>query len=203
MFSLTIIAAKISLILFTAGFAFSLTVARKDRRWVQQILVPIFPLAFAAGTLLPGIAAVSALIIVLPMVVARTKGDAAALFPVLLVSLPALGFPIRLGGVGIGNYDTWLVATFGTALAVMVKPGEYVKGTPILASIVLFVILTIFVNSRNEIATVYLRLYMRRACFVYDSIFYCSKGSIPAGACTSLSSCARIWSGRVVRPCHI
>lgn len=156
--SYLIITVKVTFWLFAAGWIFSRLLKEPDRRWIEQRVVFILPAFYVAGLWLPSVWLLVALQFLTFLVVARNKAEAVALYPIVLLAAPGLSFPLRMGSVYIGAFDTWTIVGLGLLLAVLTKPGPVrVRRTGVDLAVLAFVMLSIFISIRGVNATSALR----------------------------------------------
>jgi len=121
MLSMIVMTMKGLLLIAGAVYGFAFLLGKEDAVWVKRAPLAIFLLMFIIG-MWGHIywTAYVALLLALPLA-AKNRPEAAALYCVLIVSLPALGHPIQIGSLYLVSADKYLFAALGLALAFIVK----------------------------------------------------------------------------------
>jgi len=124
MLSMIVMTLKGLLLLATATLGFAALLRREDAAWVKRAPLWIFLAMFLIGMWGQSYwIAYAALFLALPLL-ARSRADAAALYCVLLVSLPQLSQQITVGSLYLMETSKYLVCALGLATAFIMKRSE-------------------------------------------------------------------------------
>lgn len=158
MFSYTVILIKVCLLLGISSYVFGLLLKREDRRWIQGKPLWIITLAFPVALVLPNIWILLGLLVVLLPMVARDRGEAAALYVVALLALPSLQAPVSLGSMWILSLSTYHCLTIGLLIASFTLRGARRSGRASFdIAIFLLITLNLIASARGLNATSTLR----------------------------------------------
>jgi len=142
--SMIVMTMKGLLLIAGAVYGFAFLLGKEDAAWVKKAPLAIFILMFVIG-MWGHIywTAYLALLLALPLA-AKNRPEAAALYGILVVSLPAIGHPIAVGNLYLVSADKYMFCGFGLALAFMAKrysetgpATRYYFGIPIIILLVL------------------------------------------------------------------
>jgi len=119
--SMIIMTVKGVLLLAAAVYGFAFLVGKEDAAWVKKA-----PLTIILGMFVLGMwghiywTAYAAFLFALPLL-ARNRADAAALYCVLVVSLPILGHQVSIGSLYLFSANKYLFCALGLLLAFLMK----------------------------------------------------------------------------------
>ena len=143
MLSLILMTLK-GLILLAGGvFGFAALLREKDAAWVKRAPFWILTGMFAIGMWGHFYQIVAAALVLALPLLARGRADAAALYCLLVVSVPLMTLPIQVGGLYLITADKYLFCAIGLTIAFMMNRGndEVLRrahfGVPILIIVVL------------------------------------------------------------------
>lgn len=141
---------KVILILAAAGLAHASLLGRAERPLVMRKLLWLLPGLFMAGMLVPNIYVLIALLIALPPIISRTKGEAAAIWLIMLLSVPRISMKLQAGSMSLLDLDSHRCINIGFLIAVLLKPGPRapLRGRMDLP-VILFLMLQLFVDLRS------------------------------------------------------
>jgi len=129
MFGLLIMTLK-AVILLTAGiYAFAALLNKEDAAWIKGA-----PFKIMVGLYVVGLwghiiwVVFLALMLSIPLL-ARNRGDAAALYAIAVLSLPDLPYKFQIGGFYVAEIDKYMFAAFGLAIAFRRFAGEVRSGS--------------------------------------------------------------------------
>lgn len=121
MLSQLIMTVKALVVLFTAIYGFAWMLRSQDAAWVKGAPRLILPCMFMLGmwghiVWLPFLA----LLILIPLL-AKSRADAAALYAVAILSIPALGYKVVFGSFYLMPMTKWLFCALGLIIAFFLK----------------------------------------------------------------------------------
>lgn len=145
---------KIFLVLIAAVSIQAALLGREEKRFAIRKLAWLMPGLFLFAMLLPSIYALMIVLIALPAIVSRTKGEAAAVWLIMILSMPRLSFQLTAGSAYLFDFDAYRCINIGFLLAVMIKPGaKPPRRGRMDFPVILYLLLQAFVDLRSGSAT--------------------------------------------------